>query len=202
MRVFTFFRECGVNRDSGWILNAWSKLWRDHGYEPVVLTDQDARRHPKFEEWNAFFSTLPTVNSKHYEMSCFVRWLPMSMTGGLMVDYDLAPINFPESEAARILASAPITFCDRNRVPCCVIGSAAGFASVLGWFKDYKMDVDDSMNHRPHISDMLICTRHREASTLDIVKEYGEQKEAMMIHFANDACGSNKRRAMERFFGL
>lgn len=202
MKVFTYFEECGVNRDSGWMLNTWSERWRDHGYTPVVLTERDARRHPRFTWWDSFFRTLPSVNAPRYELCCFLRWLPMSLTGGIMVDYDLFPVDFPPSEAETILGGSTITFGDRNRVPCVVIGRAAGFALALQWFKDYQMDVDDHVNSRPHISDMMITTRHREAHTLDIVKEYGENKDAKLIHFPNDACGGNKRRAVERYFGI
>lgn len=53
-----------------------------------------APKHPRFAEFVALYYMLPTANPKHYEVSCYLRYLALaSMGGGWMVDYAAPPLR-------------------------------------------------------------------------------------------------------------
>lgn len=202
MRVYTFWKDCGVTPDSGWILDQWHRRWKEAGYEPVILTEADALAHPKYHQYKAIFSKFPTVNPPDYELQCFLRWLPMSLHGGMMVDVDLFPMNFPPEKAHEIKISNTLAFLCRNRVPCCVIGQIYGYIRMLEWFAEYKIGPRDMENGLPHISDQGICTQHEEVKMFDLVREFGEGRAVTeLLHFSNAACKGRKRAAIESVYG-
>lgn len=189
MRVYTFFEEAGVNADAQWLLARWKANWQARGFEPVILGDADARRHPRYDHYVRRFSEYPTVNPKAYEMTCFKRWLAMAMVGGLMVDYDLFNLYFSGP------ACPELTFFERNRVPCCVMGSKDDYGRILDILYNFQPPAGMTT-----ISDMYILTEQRDIKTMDLVGEFGEIGNRPLIHFANASCGGNKRKAILEFF--
>lgn len=85
------------------LLNFWQKSWKEHGWEPVILTEADAKKHPRFEEWSAALAAKPTINPPSYERACWLRWIAMAAANAnFMVDYDVLPNRFSASDYAAI----------------------------------------------------------------------------------------------------
>ena len=71
--------------------NTWVTKWTQAGWKPTILTEEDARKHPMFEEYQ---KDLDKLNIEHYDHICFHRWMAMSIVGGgFMADYDTIPLD-------------------------------------------------------------------------------------------------------------
>jgi len=102
--VFTFYEPVsyldGENPKD--LLEVWETFWSDSGWEPVVLTLGDAKRHPDYKK---HIRTLEDSvqfgdNRDKYNYLCFVRWLAMAASGGgLLADYDTFPLKLPANHA-------------------------------------------------------------------------------------------------------
>merc|ERR1712176_1449090 len=52
--MFTFFEIINEKRfknEDGPLLKAWKEAWLDAGWEPVILTEDDAKLHPEYDEF-------------------------------------------------------------------------------------------------------------------------------------------------------
>lgn len=73
----------------------WTAAWTAAGYNPQILTIDDARLHDDYDEFEtkvkSFFKRKMQLNSDDYE-NCYFRYLAMSVKGGgIMVDLDTFP---------------------------------------------------------------------------------------------------------------
>jgi len=69
----------------------WESKWRKAGWNPVFLTEDDARKHPMFDTYQLELDKLKVT---HYDHICFHRWMAMSVVGGgFMADYDTIPLH-------------------------------------------------------------------------------------------------------------
>lgn len=78
------------------MLNTWAKLWSEAGWEPRVLTLEDAQKHPDYSKFSRKIMQLETyLFQESYNYMCFVRWLAMAAhgNGGWMTDYDTFPVG-------------------------------------------------------------------------------------------------------------
>jgi len=80
-------------------LKLWKEEWGKIGFDTVILTLDDAKKNPNFEEFEAIMT--PLYGNTGFEALCFYRWLAMaSCGGGWLSDYDILPTNFPISEGS------------------------------------------------------------------------------------------------------
>jgi hypothetical protein len=95
----TFFEPveggcCGMTEEGhANLVKAWERAWGSYGWETKVLTEADARKHPRFKELE---QKLDDAGVNGYNQRCFWRWLAMAMdtdlNGGWMSDYDFFPL--------------------------------------------------------------------------------------------------------------
>lgn len=77
---FNYIDDPKVKGDNN-LLELWKRAWYEAGWYPVVLTLEDAQRHPMFRDYeNAFDSAKNPLNV--YNRMCFYRWLAMVTAGG------------------------------------------------------------------------------------------------------------------------
>lgn len=79
---------CGMSEQGHLnLVKAWEEAWQSWGWDTRVLTEEDARRHPRFEEME---QKLSTSDVNEYNHRCFWRWLAMAnednVMGGWMSD--------------------------------------------------------------------------------------------------------------------
>ena len=92
--MHTFYENSDVGEDD--LLEYWKEAWNEAGWDTVVLTMEDAKKHPYYDE---MFSVIDPIWGMTYNGLCFYRWLAMAASGGgWMSDYDLFPTNFPKEE--------------------------------------------------------------------------------------------------------
>lgn len=83
------------------VVELWKKEWYHAGFDTRVLTLEDARRHPAFEEVEGIME--PLHGSRSHEALCFYRWFAMAaLGGGWMSESDTFPINFPINEGNKL----------------------------------------------------------------------------------------------------
>jgi hypothetical protein len=70
--LFTEFQEYA--KDYKDLLKMWEESWALQGWQPVILRETDAKRHPKYAENVKALEKLPSRNSRKYELACYLRW--------------------------------------------------------------------------------------------------------------------------------
>jgi len=97
--IHTFFHSRSPIEDA--VLELWKEEWTAAGFEPVVLTLEDAKRHPDFEEVEK--KMIPLHGKTGYDSLCFYRWLAMAASGGgWMSDHDTFPVVFPVDQGLEL----------------------------------------------------------------------------------------------------
>lgn len=103
--VFTYYTPIHIMSDN-WrpadqqkLISVWRRSWAARGWNPIVLGEDDAKRHPQYEELRAKFWSLPTPYGHDFEGPCFMRWAAMSAVGGgMLTDYDCINYTFAPRE--------------------------------------------------------------------------------------------------------
>lgn len=111
------------------LIEVWKRSWAKQGWNPVVLCEADAARHPRYAEFKKKFWELPTIYGHDYCGACFMRWVATAVWGGgMMVDYDVMNYGFaprlPEADRMQVIAD--------HSVPPIFMGA------VLGWGKYFE----------------------------------------------------------------
>lgn len=93
-------------------LEVWKDSWKKAGFIPQVLNELDAKKHPRFEYFSRKFSQLPTPYEITWQRACFMRWVAMSVVGGLLLDYDVINYSFSPSDLRAFNDDKMRIFCD------------------------------------------------------------------------------------------
>lgn len=148
--MYTFFhridpKKRGTGMDDAAdnvMMKAWKEEWNKGGYDTKVLDLNDAKKHPKFKEYEAELKKVPMRGrggkgvNRYYNELCFYRWLAMSAVGGgWMSDYDVIPlprsiesrsrpadIHLPNGGAFTVFSIVPGS--QGAGIPCLMSGSA------------------------------------------------------------------------------
>jgi len=99
--MYTFFEHQndlgGSARQGEQLITTWKNLWFDAGWEPKVLTMEDAMKHPKYEQYTQEIKQdeFSVIRDQSFDYMCLMRWLAMAAqgTGGWMSDYDTMPMG-------------------------------------------------------------------------------------------------------------
>jgi hypothetical protein len=153
------------------LLELWVEEWKKMGWDPIILTLNDAKRHARFQEFHQQLQFVPlrgidgstTVNTE-YNQFCYLRWLAMSTIpiGGYMSDYDVLPIRrFEETIGTFTVYSSGR---EGRGIPCLMSGSQEEW-DRLTWLL-----LENALHHLDHFNyiDML--------ALMDLVGEYVPEK--------------------------
>ena len=104
MKIYTYHQEISFS-DQRELIDLWKISWSRHGYEPVILNLEDAKKHPYFEtldsEMRKIFKEITNKQICDYGMSCWFRWLAYATQKEekfYVSDYDAINVNFPTIE--------------------------------------------------------------------------------------------------------
>lgn len=166
------------------LIDLWKQTWKAHGWEPVVLTEKDAEKHPRYAEWRAAFAKLPTVNPPGYEMACWLRWVAMAQVGGTLTDYDCMNFRFVPGDVAQDGDNIVPIF---KGVPCAIVGTQKAYENAINRFISAtdRFEVDG----KPHVSDMHLIQKWSWRCE-DIGREYNSPgwETAKLVHFGHFSC--------------
>ena len=98
--IYTFYhridpkhRSTGMtDEDDAELLSFWKESWMQAGWEPVVLSLQDAEKHPQYD---SFKHTVDSLHLDEFSTLLFTRWIAMAGVdgGGWYADYDVFPLT-------------------------------------------------------------------------------------------------------------
>jgi hypothetical protein len=149
------------------LIKVWERSWRRAGWEPVVLTETDAKQHPRFDFFNEHFATKPTKYGEHYTVACFMRWLALAnVGGGMMVDYDVINYGFEPRNTSdgfmRIFSNSPPDKIFMGAVQ----GSAQHYLDMAELFAAWKPDERDwdVAGNQYHLDDLRLLERMFEGT--------------------------------------
>lgn len=159
--IYTFYEETDKDHtgmapeDNDKLIQAWAITWMEMGWEPRVLTNTVAAKHPQFERYDTMLNGLPF---RHFDKLCFYRWISMAVVqGGWMSDYDTFPLERVRWNAdgdPRFLPnSGTLTVHELSKM-----GGVPSLVSGNGdeWFRLAKAQVENAQDHKDvtHWSDM------------------------------------------------
>lgn len=160
MNVYTYYKQVpGLWSDDSQrkLLDVWARSWTKAGWNPVILGEEDAQKHPRYEELKGRYWNLPSPYGHDYDGGCFLRWAAVAAAGGgLMVDYDVINYDFsprPTSSHHMLVFS--------NKTPqhsFMGISECVFMGVVLGPQRYYEHMVQEFFNWRSHPIDNEYCS--------------------------------------------
>lgn len=104
MKIYTYYQDIDFSAQQE-LIDLWKISWSRHGYEPIVLNLEDAKKHSYFETLNTemrkIFKEITNKEIAEYGMSCWFRWLAYATQAEekfYVSDYDAINVNFPITE--------------------------------------------------------------------------------------------------------
>jgi len=199
MKIFSFYGDVPElpRGDELRLTILWREKWKSAGWEPVILSEWQARQHPHFEEYDAAISKLPSCNPPIYEKFCFYRWIALAQVGGgWLADYDLfaTPNGNPLWHR--------LTGAEMNKViimqqPCCPCLVWCSADNAIRLCREFAKGIGNNpQDARAHFSDQyslerLVLDGADWIEVRNVVKQYPDEgcKDAPLIHYPNAALG-------------
>ena len=174
--IYTFFEgRDGIHsgryyREQQELLKIWMEVWSDAGWEPKVLTLEDAKKHPDYEKYsNKILHDQPNGNlrANSFDFMCFMRWLAMAAhgKGGWMSDYDTLPMGI---KASHDLPHSGKFTCYDGHVPSLMSGLPEEWSRVGNLLLDIAVSQVNNEN-LSLVSDMLAMRTLFEKSSSSYV---------------------------------
>lgn len=229
MKIICFYEPILVNnnvtefsRDSLELIKLWEKSWSKNGWNPVVLSLQDAKKHPKYYEIDLknYSSNLykNSINGNSYLELCYSRWFAYGCHDGAWSDYDVINYGFRPEEIEDFILQKPIFI---DNIGSCGFSTSAGHEKIIEVFIEaYKNDevVNNIFNFQEQfgqtkdISDMHVISdiRRRENSPISFLdiplctENFSNDKwrESKLVHYHNglwDYFDNNKYKTRSNF---
>lgn len=132
MKVYTYFNDVACLRDPD-LIPLWRQTWSAHGWEPIVLNEQDAAAaNPEmFERFkrSPLLLSCPT-NPAGYTLAAMLRWVAMTAIDEpcLHVDWDVFSTGYRPEHAPKV--GYPPTFMAGCTCPCAVFADGRGWKMI------------------------------------------------------------------------
>jgi hypothetical protein len=188
MNIYTYYQKVkGQSEEENlWLLDLWKKSWSYYGWNPIVLSLEDSKENPLYEKLCQKCIQYPTINSKEYEMACYVRWLAFSLRGGWVNDYDIINYGFsPMDYGTDALSLTGIMGGSTIAAP------KSFYEKVVDTFINYEIDKNENLiiiNKRifTHVSDMTIMNSYLSPTkVIKIETYYGSEgyENSLLVHY-------------------
>ena len=162
--IYTFFqlklKDNGVEDkidEHELLLDAWIEAWSERGWDPVVLTLDDAKKHPDYDYYNDKFKNMSQrIFEGSYNYLCLMRWLAIAaqQEDAYMSDYDTFPLNIRVEDGLNLPNSGAFSGYERF-VPSLMSGSASEWDRIAKAVLDRALKKFDDEGPNVKYSDML-----------------------------------------------
>lgn len=186
MKVFTYYHDVTDALFPSKLIDYWSASWKHNGFEPVLLQEVDARKHPWFSTYEKTVMTFPTVNAPWYERHCWIRWLAFELAGaGVFSDYDVFNFTLKSTDLLEVPGFLAL---DRSISPL-FVSSVDGIRAVISMVPGALMSAI-TIDGKLHVSDMHLLANRFSVGMIQLVKmsvNVGDDKQDVSpcVHFAN-----------------
>lgn len=174
-KLTDFSRDCHV------LIKAWEKSWSDHGWNPIVTSSVDAKKHHRYDEIDLknYSSNLYkySVNGPEYLELCYSRWFAYGIHNGAWSDYDVINYGFTPEDAESLSHKEPVFFDS--------IGSC-GFSTIKG--HDLIIDGIIMAYQEDTITNNLLLLQQKHNQTQEISDMHINRRQHSPISFLNNLC--------------
>jgi len=159
------------SKDSLELIKLWVKSWSDNGWNPIVLSLEDAKKHPRYYEIDLkdYSSNLYkySINGPEYLELCYSRWFAYACYDGFWSDYDVINYGFTPEDSQGLMSYDPVFI---DNIGSCGFATSKGHELIIEGFieavnKDTIVDNILSMQEKhkqnKDISDMHINRRSK-----------------------------------------
>ena len=176
------------------LISICKQSWVLHGWDFIILSHQDAKNHPFYEEYNSIVKIFPSVNPGQYDYHCYIRWLAMAQVGGgLMIDYDVVNYDLTPENSLKIFNHTDKIAIYQGHVPCVVNGTQDQYLSICKKFTEIEIEkfLDNSREEK-HISDMIILSKQNFANNLNKIRYVTDYPTiSPLVHCSQSHCASH-----------
>lgn len=190
MNIYTFYETVKKWDYDKHLLDLWIENWKNHGFNPIVLSLEDSKQNSDYEnfvrdisETYEYMINKPMIRESspwsYYILYCFVRFLAYSEVKTndkiLIMDYDIYNINF---NAGTLDDSDNLLFLHEN-CPCIVYGTPNHFKTlyknIQETCKKYPQLLLDEYKKSPYVDfhDMTflhLCRMSENKDLQEIIK--------------------------------
>lgn len=156
------------------LLQLWTDLWTDAGWEPRILTMDDAKRHPDYEKYSKAIATEGNLFEGGYEHMCFMRWLAMAAhdTGGWMCDNDSFPMGITTQDGLTLPNDGQFTSFERH-VPSLLSGSADEWNRMSKYVLEFGIEKIQHQNDYTDMFALLDINNHDPNVYISEIRVFG-----------------------------
>ena len=115
--IYTFFewtpqQQLGFGSEEDELLPMWSQYWEQAGWEPRILTLEDAKAHPDYEKMRGVLDSIPSMRDE--SKFTFLRWLAVAhQGGGWFAEKDTFPLHRFADEGFELPQNGLLTIWER-----------------------------------------------------------------------------------------
>jgi len=154
MRVYTYYEHIPGFELQEVLLDRWSASWEKNGFEPIVLTIKDAKKHPQYQSLlkqiqqirNSINIREYPERGEKYSVACYVRWLAFASIKSperfYLSDYDIINFNFKPGDEQSDKFHLMDHFC-----PGIVSATATQCEEFIQAFLKMSIDRQDELKH-------------------------------------------------------
>jgi len=145
------------------LLKLWAESFRKQGWEPVVLSMEDVKTHPRFDFFFEHFNSMPTTYPRTFVNACWLRWLACAHFGNLhnepavgLFDMDVINYSFPARDPEPGKMEVICSETPASVYLGAVLGSPQHFLDLCELFISWKADEHDFVHrlNAYHLDDL------------------------------------------------
>lgn len=191
MNIVCFYNPLTFNnqltdfsKDCSDLIKLWEKSWHNYGWKPIVLSLNDAKKHPRYNEIDLknYSSNLYkySVNDPKYLELCYSRWFAYGLCDGVWSDYDVMNYGFTPDNAKELFNKEPVFFD--------AIGSS-GFSTT----KKHDLIIEGIINacQEDTITNDLLLFQQKHNQDQEISDMHINRREHSCISFLDNLCEDN-----------
>lgn len=166
------------------LVKLWEKSWSKNGWTPIVLSLQDAKKHPRYDEINLknYSSNLYkySINESKYLELCYSRWFAYGIYNGAWCDYDVMNYGFRPEDITTLIKTEPVFF---DAIGACGFSTIKGHNKIIeGFIEAYQTDT---------IINNILLLEEKYQQPRDISDMHINRRQGTAISFLNNLCEDN-----------
>ena len=113
MNIYAFFDPIHelINNDYKKMIQLWKKSWINQGWNPIILTLEDCKKNPDYNNYYNIINQYPSIHNKQYINLCYLRWLAIANVGGWYTDVDMINYGFKPFDPNDKVVTCSATIC-------------------------------------------------------------------------------------------